>query len=268
MTGETRAARWSAETDVLIIGSGVAGLSTAVRARELGLRVLVVTKADAQAGSTAYAQGGVAVVLPGEHEPGDCCARHVADTRTAGAGLCADWATEQIIAAGPAAVLDLQHRGAKFDRGADGHLARTREGGHGTFRVVHSGGDATGAEVARALLAAARDGGVPILTGHTAVDALRTGSGAIGGLSVLDDAGVPGVLSAAAVVVATGGIGQLYRATTNPSVSTGDGLALALRAGARIADVEFVQFHPTVLYTGSDAVGQRPLITEAVRGEG
>jgi L-aspartate oxidase len=132
---------------------------------------------------------------------------------------------------------------------------------------VHAGGDATGAEVERALVAAAADRRLPLLAGHVAVDALRDERGTVTGLAVLDDAGHPGVLRAPAVLLASGGYGQLYASTTNPATATGDGVALALRAGAAVADLEFVQFHPTVLYTGP-AVGRRPLVTEAVRGEG
>ncbi|WP_199438951.1 L-aspartate oxidase [Umezawaea beigongshangensis] len=259
---------WEARADLVVVGTGVAGLTAALRARELGLRVLVVTKASGADGNTRWAQGGVAVVLPGEHEPGDTVSRHVADTLVAGAGLCEADAVSAIVADGPDAVSRLLARGAVFDTAEDGRLARTREGGHSTFRVVHAGGDATGAEVERALLAATRDGRIPVLEDHVAVDALRTPLGAVCGLLVLDGAGVPGVLGAPAVLLASGGLGQLYRATSNPEVATGDGLALALRAGAVAADVEFVQFHPTVLYTGRGARGRCPLITEAVRGEG
>jgi L-aspartate oxidase len=259
---------WTAAADLVVVGSGVAGLSAALAAREAGLRVLVVTKADAADGNTRWAQGGVAVVLPGEHEQGDSVTAHVADTLTAGAGLCDAEAVSAILTDGPAAVTGLRRLGAVFDAGSDGHLARTREGGHTAFRVVHAGGDATGAEVERALLAAARDGGLPVLSGHVAVDVVHTSTGAVGGLLVLDEAGVPGLLSAPAVLLATGGLGQLYQATSNPAEATADGIALALRAGVTLADVEFVQFHPTVLFTGAQARGRRPLVTEAVRGEG
>ncbi|WP_156757373.1 L-aspartate oxidase [Actinokineospora pegani] len=261
-------ARWATEADLVVVGSGVAGLTAASRARALGLRVLVVTKAAVDDGNTRWAQGGVAVVLPGEHDEGDSVAAHATDTLTAGAGLCDTDAVRALIAGGPAAVAGLRAGGAVFDAGADGRLSRTREGGHSAFRVVHAGGDATGAEVERALVAAARDGRVPVLEGHVAVQVLRTPAGAVTGLHVLDDNGVPGVLTAPAVLLATGGLGQLYQATSNPEVATGDGLALALRAGAPVADVEFVQFHPTVLYTGAGARGRCPLVTEAVRGEG
>jgi L-aspartate oxidase len=259
---------WEARADLVIVGTGVAGLTAALAARRLGLRVLVVTKASASDGNTRWAQGGVAVVLPDEHDPGDTVARHVGDTLMAGVGLCDEDAVSAIIAGGPAAVTWLRRHGAVFDPGADGHLARTREGGHSAFRVVHAGGDATGAEVERALLAAARDDRVPVLERHIAVDTLRTPSGAVAGLLVLDADGVPGLISAPAVLLATGGLGQLYQATSNPEVATADGVALALRAGALVADLEFVQFHPTVLYTGAGARGRCPLVTEAVRGEG
>lgn len=260
--------RWEARADVIVVGTGVAGLTAALEARELGLRVLVVTKAAAGDGNTRWAQGGVAVVLPDEHDEGDSVAAHIEDTLVAGAGLCADDAVAAILADGAHAVTRLRALGAVFDPAADGTLARGREGGHSAFRVVHAGGDATGAEVERALLAAAQDGRVPLLDNHIAVDTVRTATGAVVGLLVLDPNGVPGVVSAPAVVLATGGLGQLYQATSNPDVATADGLALALRAGAPAADVEFVQFHPTVLYTGPGARGRCPLVTEAVRGEG
>jgi L-aspartate oxidase len=256
---------WEARVDLVVVGTGVAGLTAALRARELGLNVLVVTKETADGGNTRWAQGGVAVVL-GDVES-DSIARHVDDTLVAGVGLCDVVATSRIIGAGPAAVNKLRDRGAVFDRDGD-RLARTREGGHTAFRVVHAGGDATGAEVERALLAATRDGRVPMLEHHTAVDTLRTPAGEVAGLLVLDGAGVPGILVAPAVLLATGGLGQLYQATSNPAVATADGIALALRAGAPVADLEFVQFHPTVLYTGAGARGRCPLVTEAVRGEG
>ncbi|MDN5750168.1 MAG: L-aspartate oxidase [Pseudonocardia sp.] len=254
---------WAADADLVVVGSGVAGLTAALDAAELGLRVVVVTKDAVDAGSTRWAQGGVAVVVG--DVPGDSAQAHVADTVEAGGGLCDPAAVEWIIGAGPAAVTRLRERGAVFDPAPDGRLARTREGGHSAFRVVHAGGDATGAEVERALVHAA--GGLPLLTGHVAVDALRDERGVLGGLALLDDDGRPGVLRAPAVLLATGGYGQLYSSTTNPETATGDGVALALRAGATAADLEFVQFHPTVLYTGP-AVGRRPLVTEAVRGEG
>jgi L-aspartate oxidase len=259
--------QWQADAELVVVGSGVAGLTAAVRATELGLRTVLLTKAAVTDSNTRWAQGGVAVVRPEERDPGDTIERHVADTLTAGVGLCDPAAVRSIIADGPAAVRRLRARGAQFDLAANGALARTREGGHSAFRVIHAGGDATGAEVERALAADAREHGVPLLERHIAVDLLRTADGAVGGLLVLDDEGRPGVLRTPAVLLATGGVGQLYQATSNPEIATGDGLALALRAGAAAADLEFVQFHPTVLYTPG-ARGRCPLVTEAVRGEG
>ena len=250
--------------DLVVVGSGVAGLTAALRARELGLRVLVVTKAALDDGNTRWAQGGVAVVLPGS--AADSVDAHVADTVAAGAGLCDEVVVRRILAGGPAAVAALRARGAVFDTAPDGSPGVTREGGHRAFRVIHAGGDATGAEVQRALTASA--GGLPVLEGHLATDVLRDATGAVAGLALLPTGGEPIVLGTRAVLLATGGLGQLYAATTNASVATGDGLALALRAGAAAADLEFVQFHPTVLFTGPGSRGRRPLVTEAVRGEG
>jgi L-aspartate oxidase len=261
-------AAWEAEADLVVVGTGVAGLTAALEATRAGLRVLVVTKAGAGEGSTRWAQGGVAVVLPDEHDDGDSVARHIDDTLVAGAGLCDPDAVATIIADGPGAFAALRDHGARFDTGPDGRLSRTREGGHTAYRVVHAGGDATGAEVARALLASADGHGLTVLEHHVAVQVRRTPEGAVAGLLVLGPDGVPGSLRAPAVLLATGGVGQLYRTTTNPDVATGDGIALALWAGATVADLEFVQFHPTVLFTGPGASGRRPLVTEAVRGEG
>jgi L-aspartate oxidase len=243
---------WAAEAELVVVGTGVAGLTAAVEAARLGVRVVVVTKDAADAGSTRWAQGGVAVVVG--DVPGDSVAAHVTDTLTAGAGLCDEAATAAILCEGPEAVGRLRARGAMFDVDGD-RLARTREGGHSAFRVIHAGGDATGAAIERTLVRAAA--GLPLLTGHVAVDVLRDARGRVAGLAVLDDAGQPGVLHAQAVLLATGGYGQLYASTTNPATATGDGVALALRAGAAAADLEFVQFHPTVLYTGPKT-GRRP----------
>ncbi|MGE0296623.1 L-aspartate oxidase [Pseudonocardia sp.] len=259
-----RGAGWEAGADLVVVGSGVAGLTAALDAAERGLRVVVVTKDAPDAGCTALAQGGVAVVLG--DVAGDGAGLHVADTLAAGGGLNDPTAVATIVAGGPAAVARLRARGAVFD-GPPGRLDRTREGGHSAFRVIHAGGDATGAEVERALVAAAASGGLALLTGHVAVDALRDGAGAVVGIALLDDRGRPGVLRAPAVLLATGGYGQLYASTTNAATATGDGVAIALRAGAVAADLEFVQFHPTVLHVPG-ATGQRPLVTEAVRGEG
>jgi L-aspartate oxidase len=274
---------WEARADLVVAGSGVAGLTAALCAREAGLRVVVVTKSGLSDGNTRWAQGGIAVVLPGEHETGDSPERHAVDTLAAGAGLCDAEAVAAILAWGPAAVARLRRRGAVFDRAAAGAaLARGREGGHSAFRVLHAGGDATGAEVERALADAVRQARIPVLERHLAAEVLLTGAGTTAGLLVLASGGAagngaagngaagdrPGLLRAPAVLLATGGLGQLYRVTSNPDVATADGLALALRAGAAAADVEFVQFHPTVLYAGAGRRGTAPLVTEALRGEG
>ncbi|SDP43988.1 L-aspartate oxidase [Actinopolyspora xinjiangensis] len=259
---------WHAGADLLVVGTGVAGLTAALRARELGLRVLVVSKESVTVGNTEWAQGGIAVVREEERDSSDSVRRHVRDTLEAGAGLCSTAAVNTILGDGAAAVSRLRAAGARFDGSPAGTLSRTREGGHSAFRVIHAGGDATGAEVQRALVEATTTEGVPVLENHCVVELSHTEWGAVGGALVLDHAGRPGLVQSPAVLLATGGLGQLYRATTNPAVATGDGIALGLRAGAAVADLEFVQFHPTVLHTSSTERGSRPLITEAVRGEG
>ncbi|MBE9374234.1 L-aspartate oxidase [Saccharopolyspora sp. HNM0983] len=259
---------WEAHADLLVVGTGVAGLTAALRARELGLRVLVISKDDALAGNTGWAQGGIAVHRDEDGDPGDSLGAHVQDTLLAGAGLCSRPAVTGILSAGGAAVRRLCELGARFDADAAGSLDRTREGGHSAFRVIHAGGDATGAEVQRALGDSAREGGIAVLERHCVAELVRGSRGAVTGALAIDAEGRTGLLRAPAVLLATGGLGQLYEATTNPDVSTADGVALALRAGAAVADLEFVQFHPTVLYAPGAPRGRRPLVTEAVRGEG
>jgi L-aspartate oxidase len=251
---------WEACVDLVVVGTGVAGLTAALRAAEMGLRVVAVTKTTIEDGNTRWAQGGVAVMLPGT---GDSVDAHVADTLAAGAGLCDDAAVRTILTAGPAAVRVLRARGAVFD-GSAGNFERTREGGHRAFRVIHAGGDATGAEIERALAGTARGGRVPLLEDQPVTDILFDDSGRVAGLALLG----AGVLRTRAVLLATGGLGQLYAVSTNADVATGDGLALALRAGATTADLEFVQFHPTALHAGPQSRGRQPLVTEALRGEG
>ncbi len=261
---------WTAETDVVVIGSGVAGLSAALQiARRSSLRVMVVTKDVITAGSTQWAQGGIAAALGTGDSPED----HFLDTIVAGAGLCDEDAVRLLVREGPAAVRDLAQIGARFDRADDGEIALTREGGHHRDRIAHAGGDATGAEIERALSARALDAaGVEILEHALVLDLLLDADGAVSGLTVhIIGAGSRdgvGSIQARTVVMATGGIGQVYASSTNPRVSTGDGVAAALRAGAVLRDLEFVQFHPTVAYLGADARGQQPLVSEAVRGEG
>jgi len=260
---------WTTHADVIVVGSGIAGLTTALHARTFGLSVLLVTKAQIDAGSTKWAQGGIAAALG----PGDTPDQHLADTLEAGAGLCDEAAVRVLVTEGPAAVQKLIERGAQFDTEASGEIALTREGGHHRNRILHAGGDATGAEVSRALLAAVRgDTGIEVVEHALVLDVIKDGAGAVCGvtLHVIGEGSRDGVgrALARAVVLATGGLGQVFSQTTNPSVSTGDGVAVALRAGAEIADVEFVQFHPTVIWLGEKSQGQQPLISEAVRGEG
>ncbi|WP_243719154.1 L-aspartate oxidase [Actinomadura sp. KC06] len=258
---------WTTETDVVVIGSGIAGLVAALRCRQHG-RVLLVTKSLLDAGSTRWAQGGIAAALA----PDDTPEEHFVDTLTAGVGLCDEDAVRALVNEGPDAVRGLIELGTAFDRSSGGDIALTREGGHHRRRIAHAGGDATGAEISRALLAALKDSGVDVIEHALVLDLLKDGTGRAAGvtLHVMGEGqpGGVGAIRARAVVLATGGLGQVFSATTNPEVSTGDGVALALRAGADVADLEFVQFHPTVLWLGEGARGQQPLISEAVRGEG
>ncbi|MBB5917877.1 L-aspartate oxidase [Nocardia transvalensis] len=253
----TPSAAWEAEADLVVIGGGVAGLTAARTASLRGLRVLTLSKGGPTDTSTQYAQGGIAVVAPQDDSEDD----HVRDTLEAGAGLCDPEAVRSIVGGGREAVAALTDLGAVFDLGRDGQISRTREGGHSTRRIIHAGGDATGAEVQRALNTA----GLPVLFGAAAVDVV-TGPEGVRGVIAVSDKGF-GVVHAPAVLLATGGLGQLYACSTNPPGATADGIALALRAGAVVADLEFLQFHPTVLFA-SGGVGRRPLISEAVRGEG
>jgi L-aspartate oxidase len=249
---------WHRGADVIVIGTGVAGLVAALAAHRRGRRVVVLSKASETA--TFYAQGGIAVVLPNTDDSVDA---HVADTLAAGAGLCDPDAVRSIVADGYRAVAELVNDGAHFDESVPGQWALTREGGHSRRRIIHAGGDATGAEVQRALDRAASQ--LDIRRGHVALELLHDRE-AVRGVLVLNDDGL-GVVHAPSVILATGGLGHLYAATTNPEGSTGDGVALAIWAGLPVADLEFIQFHPTMLFDGR-AGGRRPLITEAVRGEG
>ncbi|MER7672118.1 L-aspartate oxidase [Kitasatospora sp. NPDC096128] len=260
---------WTADTDVVVVGSGVAGLTVALNVRKTGLRAMVVTKSMLDEGSTRWAQGGIAAAL-GE---GDSPEQHLDDTLVAGAGICDEEAVRTLVTEGPDAVRRLIATGALFDRGEDGEILLTREGGHHRRRIVHAGGDATGAEISRALVAAVRnDPDIELIEHALVLDLLTDAEGHAAGLTlhVMGEGQRDGVgaVRARAVVLATGGMGQIFSATTNPAVSTGDGVALALRAGAAVTDLEFVQFHPTVLWLGPDAEGQQPLVSEAVRGEG
>ncbi len=262
---------WTTHADVVVIGSGIAGLTAALRIRA-GLpdgQVMVVTKDLLSAGSTQWAQGGIAAALG----PGDTPEEHLHDTLVAGAGVCDEEAVRILVTEGPAAVRELIALGTHFDQTPAGELSLTREGGHLRNRIAHAGGDATGAEIQRALVAAVAEApDIAVIEHALAVDLLLAEDGAVAGVTLHvmgegEESGV-GAVRCRAVVLASGGMGQVFSATTNPSVSTGDGMALALRAGAVLRDVEFVQFHPTVMWLGEESRGQQPLISEAVRGEG
>ena len=246
--------------DVLVLGGGVAGLSAAVRAAGAGSSVAVVTKAVLGASATQYAQGGVAAVLdPGADSP----ELHLSDTLAAGAGLCDVDAVRLMVTEGPTRIRELIAMGAHFDEdGAD--FAFTREGGHTVARILHAGGDATGAEIERALVAAVKATATEIRQRWFARDLLVEGGRAVG-VVALDPDRVEHEIRARHTIIATGGAGQCFAITTNPSLSTGDGIAMALRAGVAVADVEFMQFHPTALHHPSMP---RPLLSEALRGEG
>ncbi len=257
-------------TDVLIVGTGIGGLALAQALSGHGLRVEVVTKNQLRDGSTRWAQGGVATA----NGPGDDPAHHLEDTLIAGAGLCDPDAVRVLVEEGPAAVAGLLASGAAFDRTADGALSYTLEGGHSWPRIVHAGGDATGLEIQRTLegaVTAVAD--VHVWERTFLIDLLLAEDGGVVGARVSRWNGTTaeiGELRARATVLATGGYGQVFAKTSNPAVATGDGLAAALRARAAAADLEFVQFHPTVLAlpTVADDAGRQLLVSEAVRGEG
>jgi L-aspartate oxidase len=253
------------ETDVLVIGSGIAGLSFARKAAAHGRVTLMTKKARAES-STNYAQGGIAAVMA----PDDSVELHVRDTLVAGAGLCLAAAVRDLAREGPARVRELMEWGVAFTREPES-LSLGREGGHSRRRIVHAG-DLTGREIERALLATvAAEPAVTLLEDHVALDLVvatdpATGLARCSGALILDHhADELMVVDAALVFLATGGLGQAYRHTTNPAIATGDGIAMAFRAGARVANLEFVQFHPTALYPAGEAAF---LISEAVRGEG
>ncbi|WP_431837510.1 L-aspartate oxidase [Cellulomonas sp. Y8] len=269
---------WTARADAVVVGSGIAGLTAALELRTRVPRVLLVTKDRLVSGSTVWAQGGIAAAL----DPADSPEAHLRDTLVAGVGLCDPRAVEVLVTEGPARVRELVARGAVFDTEPDGTLSLTREGGHHADRVAHAGGDATGAEISRALVAqlaaVQADPGIEVIEHALVLDVLTGAPGRDGRpgpvcgvtLHVIGEGSRDGVgaVLAPAVVLATGGIGQVFRSSTNPVQATGDGLAAALRAGAAVGDMEFVQFHPTVLWLGAGVKGQLALISEAVRGEG
>ncbi len=244
---------------VVIVGGGIAGLSAALAAAPQP--VLLVSRGRDGAGSASVlAQGGIAAAL----DPADSAAAHARDTIAAGAGHNDAAMVRQLVSAAPAAIAWLQSQGVVFDQGGDG-LALGREGGHGVARIVHAGGDRTGARVTAALLAQVQRASHIDCRGEVDVDALLMRAGHVVGVRLNDPTGYSEVIEADAVVLATGGLGALFAQTTNPVGSSGAGLALAIAAGARLRDLEFVQFHPTALATRAATL---PLITEALRGAG
>ena len=246
-------------TRFLVVGSGVAGLHTAWRASQHG-QVLLLTKRSLFDSATAYAQGGIAAALGA----GDSPKLHRQDTLAAGAALCDAAAVQVLVEEGPARVRELQTAGAEFDLDPAGELLLGREAAHSTNRIVHAHGDQTGAEVARTLIERVRESRRIKVLEHARVLDLRTSRGSCLGVRA-SVAGKACEIVADATVLATGGCGQAYRYTTNPVVATGDGYAIAHRAGVTLADMEFVQFHPTALDTPENPLA---LISEAVRGEG
>jgi L-aspartate oxidase len=245
--------------DFLIVGSGIAGLRAAVELAEAG-DVIILTKAEPTEGNTGYAQGGIAAAVGEDDSP----ALHAQDTLAAGAGLCDERAVRVLVEDGARDVRDLIAWGARFDRDASGKLALAREAAHSVRRVLHAH-DATGREIGRVLWEKASAQPRVRAHEHALVTDVIVRDGVCVGVRFIDAAGVARTATAPTTLLATGGAGQVFRETTNPDVATGDGIAMAYRAGARVADLEFVQFHPTAL----DVPGMpRFLLSEALRGEG
>lgn len=246
-------------TDVLIIGGGLAGLRAAI-AVDPQLSVLVVTKDAIDQSNSTFAQGGIAGVL----DPEDRFESHVADTLTAGGTLCDEAVVEMVVREAPRRIRELMEWGTRFDE-VDGELVLGREGGHSRNRIVHALGDATGKEVMRAVIERARRlTNVELRENSFTLD-LLTHDGSCRGAIIADERGWKTVVWSKQTILCTGGAGQIYRESTNPPVATGDGHAIAFRAGCEMRDMEFIQFHPTVLYIAGSS---RSLITEAIRGEG
>ena len=245
--------------DFLVIGGGIAGLRAAIELADRG-RTLLVTKAAESESNTGHAQGGIAAAIGADDSP----ALHLRDTLEAGAGLSDPAAVGVLVGEGPAYVRELIEWGAAFDRMPDGRPALGREAAHSVRRVLHAR-DATGREIARTLHRRLSDHGEVTFLDHALVTRLREEAGRVVGAELREADGRTIEIDARAVLLATGGAGQVFSQTTNPAIATGDGLAMAWRVGARVADLEFVQFHPTVL----DVPGApRFLVSEAVRGEG
>lgn len=252
----------SYQFDLVILGGGVGGSLAALTAARRGLEVAVVTKAGLREGNTRYARGGMAAVLSAE----DSFGSHLADTLRCGRGLCDVGVAERIVRGGPRAVELLEQLGTEFDHAPSGSLVLGREGGHSFPRIIHARGDSTGVEMQRALTESLHnEARITTFPETFAIDVVLDGEGQASGVIAQTTSGQLVLYSAPNVLLATGGAGQVYRETTNPVVSTGDGIAMAVRAGAKLRDMEFVQFHPTCLYIAGAA---RVLISEIVRGAG
>ena len=248
-----------AETDFVVVGAGIAGLRAAIELASAG-RVLLLAKRELTESATQYAQGGIAAALSDEDEIG----LHLQDTLNAGDGLCNEAAARVLVEEGPDRIEELIAWGTEFDR-AGTKLVFAREGAHSRNRILHAHGDSTGREIGRALwLKAKALKNITLLEFEFATE-LYVHDGRVAGLQIMDQSGSRHETHASAVLLATGGLGQIYRETTNPSVATGDGVAMAYRAGAEISDMEFVQFHPTALFVKG---APRFLLSEALRGEG
>ena len=246
----------------VIIGSGIAGLWTAWRLASEGQRAVVLTKESLADSASSWAQGGIAVALG----PGDSPSQHAADTMAASDGLADPEAVRILTSEGPGRIYELLALGARFDRGPDGRLRLGLEAAHTRPRIIHAGGDRTGAALIGCLAQVVRAHPMIELMEHTEVTAIQVSAGRAAGVAVIGPDGGSRAIPASAVVLATGGVGQLYAITTNPKVATADGWALAHRAGAQLRDIEFLQFHPTALKLPQ--VNPAPLISEAVRGAG
>lgn len=244
---------------VVVVGSGIAGLTVALHAVRNGCRVTLVTKDILEHANTRYAQGGIAGVMFDD----DSAAAHVHDTLVAGAGLSDPVAVQALVDEGPERIRELVALGVAFDRTPDGEYVKGLEAAHSYPRILHAGGDATGTAIEKALVAHLRASRVRVIEHAFLIDLARDASGRVAGVDLLVDDARRETIAADAVVLATGGAGELYAHTTNPPVATGDGIAAAIRAGAAVSDLEFFQFHPTVL-----AAGDAFLVSEAVRGEG
>jgi L-aspartate oxidase len=247
-------------TDFIIIGAGITGIRAALELAAHG-EVFLLTKSRTEESNTEYAQGGIAVAMGSD----DTIDLHAQDTLGAGAGLCQESSVRILVEEGPARIRELIEWGTAFDRQA-GDLAFSREAAHSRHRILHAGGDSTGREIQRTLIQAIKDRPSVHLLSHSFAQGLLVRDGVCGGVRYLDEpSGEVRQLEARAVLLATGGMGVLYPTTTNPSIATGDGCALAFQAGASVADMEFIQFHPTVLKLD----GAPPfLLSEALRGEG